>query len=58
MKLGILDPDCKFRISNIKKDIEKFLKDGILDLEAVELKKTESKIRVINLAYSQDLLYV
>jgi hypothetical protein len=27
-------------------------------LEAVELKKTESKIRVINLAYSQDLLYV
>lgn len=50
--INILISACKFRISDVKKDIEKFLRDGITDLEAAELREMDSKIRAINFSFS------
>lgn len=54
--INILISACKFRISDVKKDIEKFLRDGISDLEAAELREMDSKIRAINFNFSENEL--
>lgn len=51
--INIIISACKFNISNQKKDIEKFLRDGILDSEVVELRDVESKIKSINYSFSE-----
>lgn len=51
--LNIIVSASKFRISNEKKGTEKYLKDGIQELEVAELRDLESKIRMINFRYSE-----
>lgn len=50
--INIIVSACKYRISDYKKDIEKYLKDGISGLEATELRDLETQIRSINFEYS------
>lgn len=54
--INIIVSACKYKISDFKKDVEKFLRDGILESEAVELRALESKIRAINFDYSEGKL--
>lgn len=51
--INIIVSACKFRISDKKKNIEKFLRDGILDTEVIELRDIESKIKSINYDFSE-----
>lgn len=54
--INIIVSAAKFKISFTKKDTEKFLKDGIEDSMAAELRDLETKIRAINFEYSQGAL--
>lgn len=54
--INIIVSAAKCRISNTKKDTEKFLKDGIQDSMAAELRDLESKIRAVNFNFSQGIL--
>lgn len=54
--INILISACRYRISDVKKDIERFMKDGISDMEAAELRELESKVRSINFEYSEGKL--
>jgi hypothetical protein len=56
VSINIIVSACKYKISSEKKDTEKFLKDGIQELEAAELRNLEAKIRSINFSYSQGVL--
>lgn len=51
--INILISACKFKIRDVKKDTEKFLRDGISNMEASELRDVESKIRCVNFKYSE-----
>lgn len=51
--INIIISACKFKISDKKKDIEKFLRDGISDMEVIELRNIDSKIKSINYAFSE-----
>lgn len=54
--INIIVSACKYKISNFKKVTEKFLKDGISESEATELRDLEAKIRAINFDYSEGVL--
>lgn len=54
--INILVSACKYKISDFKKDVEKFLRDGISESEAAELRDLESRIRAINFDYSEGSL--
>lgn len=54
--INIVVSASKYKISSEKKDIEKFLKDGLQDSEAAELRNLESYIRSINFNYSEGVL--
>lgn len=54
--INILISACKYRLSDFKKDSEKFLKDGISELEVIELRDLQAKIRAINFKYSEGVL--
>lgn len=54
--INIIVSACKFKISFYKKDIEKFLRDGISEEEVAELRDLEAKIRSINFEYSEGVL--
>lgn len=54
--INIIVSAAKFKISTEKKDTEKFLKDGIQESEAAELRNLEAKIRSINFEFSQGIL--
>jgi hypothetical protein len=54
--INIIVSASKYKISFTKKDTEKFLKDGIKDSMAAELRDLESKIRALNFDYSQGIL--
>lgn len=47
---------AKYNISNIKKDTEKFLRDGIPNDLAIELRNLEAKVKDINRSYSTGVL--
>lgn len=51
--LNVIVSASKFKISDNKKDSEKFLKDGIPESAAGELRDLESRIRAINFRYSE-----
>jgi hypothetical protein len=51
--LNVIVSAAKFKISDNKKDSEKFLKDGIPETAAGELRDLESRIRGINFRYSE-----
>lgn len=51
--INILISACKYKIFDFKKDVEKFLKDGVSELEAAELRDLQAKIRNINFKYSE-----
>lgn len=51
--LNVIVSAAKFKISDNKKDSEKFLKDGIPESAAGELRDLESRIRGINFRYSE-----
>jgi hypothetical protein len=54
--INIIVSACKFKISFYKKDIEKFLRDGISEEEVAELRDLEAKIRSVNFEYSEGVL--
>jgi arsenate reductase-like glutaredoxin family protein len=54
--INLIVSAAKFRISAEKKDTERFLKDGIQESEAAELRNLEAEIRNINFEYSQGSL--
>lgn len=54
--INVLTSACKYKISDFKKDNEKFLRDGLKDTEVVELRELEAKIRSINFSYSEGVL--
>jgi len=54
--INILIAACKYRIQDVKKDIEKFLKDGLSSTQAAELREIESKVRSINFKFSEGKL--
>lgn len=54
--LNVIVSAAKFKISDNKKDSEKFLKDGIPETAAGELRDLESRIRGINFKYSEGAL--
>lgn len=54
--INIIISACKFKISFYKKDIEKFLRDGMSQEEVAELRDLDAKIRSINFFYSEGVL--
>jgi hypothetical protein len=50
--INIIISACKFRISYFKKDMEKFLRDGISEEEVVGLRELQAVISAKNFAYS------
>lgn len=54
--LNILVSACRYKLSDYKKDADKFLKDGLSDIEVAELRDLDSKIRRINFEYSEGIL--
>lgn len=54
--INILVSACKYRIQDVKKDNEKFLRDGLSSIQATELREMESKIRAINFRFSEGKL--
>lgn len=54
--INIIVSAAKFKISSEKKDTEKFLKDGIQESAAAELRDLETKIRSVNFSFSQGIL--
>jgi hypothetical protein len=54
--INVIVSAAKYKISDTKKDTEKFLKDGIQDSMAAELRDLESKIRAVNFTFSQGVL--
>lgn len=54
--INIIVSACRYKISDYKKDAAKYLRDGILDSEAIELRVLESKIRSLNFEYSEGVL--
>lgn len=54
--INILISAGRYKISDTKKDTEKYLKDGISESEAAELRDLEAKIRAINFRYSEGVL--
>lgn len=54
--VNVLISAAKYRISDVKKDIEKFLRDGISDIQAAELRELERIINSINDEYSKGVL--
>lgn len=54
--INIIVSACKFKISFYKKDIEKFLRDGISEEEVAELRDLEAKIRSVNFEFSEGVL--
>jgi hypothetical protein len=51
--INIIVSATKFKISFFKKDIEKFLRDGISEEEVAELRDLNAKLRGINFKYSE-----
>lgn len=47
---------CNYRLSDTKKDSEKYLRDGISESQEAELRNLEVKIRSINYTYSEGVL--
>lgn len=47
---------AKYKIANVKKDTEKFLRDGIPEDMVIELRSLETKIKDINRLYSTGVL--
>lgn len=54
--INVLISAAKYRISDVKKDIEKFLRVGISDIQAGELRELERSINAINDEYSKGVL--
>lgn len=54
--INIIISACKFKISFYKKDIEKFLRDGMSREEVAELRDLDAKVRSINFTYSEGIL--
>lgn len=54
--VNIIVSSCRYKISDYKKDAEKYLKDGIQDSDVIELRALESNIRAINFEYSEGVL--
>lgn len=54
--INILVSACRYRLNDYKKDVEKFLKDGLKDSEVVGLRDLDAKIRKINFEYSEGVL--
>lgn len=51
--INIIISAAKFKISDTKKDTEKFLRDGISESEAAGLRDLEAKVRSVNFQYSE-----
>lgn len=54
--INILISAAKYRIQDVKKDVEKYLRDGISDIQAGELRELERSINAINDEYSKGVL--
>jgi hypothetical protein len=54
--INVITSACRYKLSEQKKDTEKFLRDGLSSLEVEELRDLESKIRAINFRYSDGSL--
>lgn len=54
--INILISAAKYRISDVKKDIEKFLRAGISNIQAAELRELERNINAVNDKYSKGVL--
>lgn len=54
--INIIISACKYRLSFYKKDIEKFLRDGMPSEEVAGLRDLDAKVRAINFKYSEGVL--
>jgi len=51
--INILISACRYKLSDYKKDAEKYLKDGLLASEVAGLRDLEAKVRKVNFEYSE-----
>lgn len=51
--INILISACRYKIFDFKKDVEKYLKDGVPEKEIAELRDLQAKIRSINFKFSE-----
>jgi hypothetical protein len=54
--INVLISASKYRIADVKKDVEKYLRDGLSDIQVGELRELESSINAINDKYSKGIL--
>lgn len=54
--IKILVSASKYKLADTKKNTEKFLKDGISEEQAIELRNLEVKVKNINIEYSETTL--
>lgn len=53
--INIIISACKYKISYKKKNVEKFLRDGLPEAEVAELRDIEKRIRNVNSLYSKNV---